>query len=145
MPDKPPDRAALFKTRALIVAVILGNVAGNTLLSRGLHHPGSRVNSSLLHYVYAVANPWAIAGVLLLACWMIANLSLLSRADLSYALPVTGSVSYMLIALVAYFILGERISMPHWVGIAVITIGVLLVSETSPLTVEVHPSPEDER
>ena len=92
-----------------------------------------------------MANPWAIAGVVLLTCWMIANLSLLSRADLSYALPVTGSVSYMLIALVGHFFLGERVSLSHWVGIIIITAGVLLVIETSPLTVSVHEAPEDER
>lgn len=120
-------------------------MAGNTLLSRGLHRGNSAVTPSFLHYVYAVLNPWAIAGVLLLAAWMIANLSLLSRADLSYALPVTGSVSYMLIALVGHFFLGEAVPLSHWVGVAVITIGVVLVIETSPLTVAVHEAPEDER
>jgi drug/metabolite transporter (DMT)-like permease len=144
MSNGQPDRAALLKTRALIVAVIVGNVAGNTLLSRGLHHDGSRLSSSFLHYLHAVANPWAISGVIILAAWMIANLSLLSRADLSYALPVTGSMSFMLVALVGHFYLGEPVSAVHWIGIAVITVGVVLVIETSPLTVEVHGPPEDE-
>jgi drug/metabolite transporter (DMT)-like permease len=145
MPDNRPDRAALLKTRALIVAVIAGNVVGNTLLSRGLHRPGSQLTSSVVYYLHAFANPWAIAGVSLLACWMIANLALLSRADLSFALPVTGSISYMLIALVAHFLLGEHISAFHWLGIATITVGVILVIETAPLTVKVHAPPEDER
>ncbi len=139
----PQDRTALLKTRALILAVILGNVVGNALLSRGLHH-GSRLFSSFAHYLYAVANPWAISGVIVLAVWMIANLSLLSRADLSYALPVTGSISYVLVALVGHFFLGERVSAVHWIGIAIITVGVVLVVETAPLTVEVHGPPEDE-
>ncbi len=138
-------RLALLKTRALIFAVIAGNVAGNTLLSRGLHRDGAQVTASVTHYVLAVLNPWAVAGVLLLAAWMLANLSLLSRADLSYALPVTGSVSYMLIALVGHFFLGERVSLVHWIGIVIITAGVVLVIETSPLTVPVHEPPEDER
>ena len=145
MSNGQPDRAALLKTRALIVAVIAGNVADNTLLSRGLHHAGAHLSASFLHYVNAVANPWATAGVLLLAGWMIANLSLLSRADLSYVLPVTGSVSYMLVALVGHFFLGERVGWVHWMAVAVITVGVLLVIETSPLTVQVHEAPEDER
>jgi hypothetical protein len=34
MGDPLPDRAARLKTRALIVAVILANVAGNTLLGK---------------------------------------------------------------------------------------------------------------
>lgn len=144
MSNGPQGSVALLKTRALIVAVIIGNVAGNTLLSRGLHH-SSEITPSFLHYVFAVLNPWAIAGVVLLAGWMLANLSLLSRADLSYALPVTGSVSYVLIALVGHFLLGERVSLAHWIGIVIITAGVVLVIETSPLTVSVHEAPEDER
>ncbi len=143
MSNEQPDRAALLKTRALIVAAILTNVTGNTLLSRGLHH-SSRLSGSFLHYVYAVASPWALAGVIVLAGWMIANLSLLSRADLSYVLPVTGSVSYMLIAVTGHFFLGESVPAAHWAGIAIISIGVFLVFETSPLTVPVHEPPEDE-
>ena len=141
----PNHRTALLKTRALILAVVVGNVAGNALLSRGLHHSGQNLNPSILHYVCAGANPWAIAGVLLLAGWMIANLSLLSRADLSYALPVTGSLSYLCIALVGHFVLGERVSSVQWLGIGVITLGMLLVIETSPLTVQVHEPPQEER
>lgn len=144
MSNGSQDRVALFKTRALIVAVIAGSVAGNSLLSRGLHN-SSHVTASLTHYVFAILNPWAITGVLLLAAWMLANLSLLSRADLSYALPVTGSVSYVLIALVGHFFLGEGVSLAHWIGIVIITLGVVLVIETSPLTVAVHEAPEDER
>ncbi len=143
MSNSQPDRAALLKTRALIVAAIVTNVTGNTLLSRGLHH-SSRLSGSFLHYVYAVASPWALAGIVVLACWMIANLSLLSRADLSYVLPVTGSVSYVLIALTGHFFLGESVSVAHWVGVAIISVGVFLVFETSPLTVAVHEPPEDE-
>lgn len=140
-----PGRVPLLKTRALIVAVIIGNVAGNALLSRGLHRGGSQVTASVGHYVYAILNPWAIAGVVVLAAWMLANLSLLSRADLSYALPVTGSLSYILIALVGHFFLGEHVPPAHWFGIAIITAGVVLVIETKPLTVPVHEPPEDER
>ncbi len=141
----PQDRLARLKTRALILAVIAGNIAGNALLSRGLHQRSSHLSASVLHYLYALADPWVISGVALLAGWMIANLSLLSRADLSYALPVTGSISYVGVALVGHFVLGERVPLAHWIGIAVITVGVVLVAETSPLTVEVHAPPEDER
>ncbi|MGH9523148.1 MAG: EamA family transporter [Terriglobales bacterium] len=145
MSNGPLDRTALLKTRALIVASVVCQVAGNALLSNGLHHEENGLSSSFLHYVYAIANPWAIAGILVLCCWMISNLSLLSRADLSYVLPITGSMSFILIALVGHFFLHEAVSWVHWVGICTITIGVLIVLETSPLTVQVHEAPEDEQ
>ena len=145
MSNGPQERTALLKTRALIVASVAGQVAGNSLLSYGLHHEANGLSSSFLHYVYAIANPAAIAGVVLLSGWMIANLSLLSRADLSYVLPITGSMSFILIALVGHFFLHENVSWTHWAGICIITIGVLIVLETSPLTVQVHQAPEDEQ
>lgn len=145
MSDAPQDRTALLKTRVLIVASVVCQVAGNTLLSHGLHHADAPLSTSFLHYVYAIANPWAIAGILVLCCWMVSNLSLLSRADLSYVLPITGSMSFILIALVGHFFLNEEVSWVHWVGICAITVGVLMVLETSPLTVQVHEAPEDER
>jgi drug/metabolite transporter (DMT)-like permease len=145
MSNGAQDRTALLKTRILIACSVIGQVAGNALLSHGLHHQETGVSSSFFHYVYAIANPWAIAGVVVLCGWMISNLSLLSRADLSYILPITGSMSFILIALVGHFLLHENVSWVHWVGICVITIGVLLVLETSPLTVTVHEAPEDER
>lgn len=143
MAENTQDRAAVRKTRALIMVVIAGNVAGNTLLSRGLHNADSRLSPSLMHYVYALANPYVIAGVFVLVGWMIANLSLLSRADLSYVLPMT-SVSYVLIAFIGHFVLGEHISWQRWIGILTITAGVTLVGETAPLTVAVHPAEDDE-
>lgn len=144
-PAVTQGRTALFKTRALIVTSVICQVAGNAMLSHGLHHQETAVSSSFMHYVYAILNPWAIAGVVVLCCWMISNLSLLSRADLSYVLPITGSMSFILIALVGHFVLHEHVSWVHWVGICTITVGVLLVLETSPLTVTVHDAPEDER
>jgi uncharacterized membrane protein len=138
------ERGGLLKTRALVVAVIAGNVLGNTLLSRGLHHrSGGMPSTSPLHYLHAIADPWVIAGVLVLMAWMVSDLALLSRADLSYVLPVT-SVSYVLIAIIGHFVLHEHISLLRWVGVVVITTGVTLVGETPPATTPLHPPPEDE-
>lgn len=136
-------RAEVFKTRALVAAVILGNVVGNTLLSRGLHAGGEKMSASPLHYLQSLADPWVIAGVLVLMAWMVSNLALLSRADLSYVLPVT-SVSYVLIAIVGQWVLHERISLARWLGILVISLGVMLVGETPPATTPLHAPPEDE-
>jgi drug/metabolite transporter (DMT)-like permease len=66
----------------------------------------------------------------MLATWMITDLALLSRADLSFVLPVLAT-SYVLIAVVGHFVLGEQVSAIRWMGIALITLGVLM-AETTP-------------
>jgi drug/metabolite transporter (DMT)-like permease len=121
--------AGLLKTRELTIAVVVSQVIGNVALSRGLHPMGSLLSLSPWPYLRALANPWVAGGVLILAFWMLSNLTLLSRADLSYVLPVT-SVSYVLIAVLGRFLLHERIHLLRWVGIVVITAGVMIVGRT---------------
>jgi len=79
----PHERELLRKTRILSVVVILANVFGNFSLSMGMHEVGRTVTVSVMPYLRALLDPWVIAGVLLLAVWLISNLSLLSWADLS--------------------------------------------------------------
>src|SRR5437667_118628 len=126
------------KTQLLTLVVIASNVVGNVSLSHGMRQAVTIVSASLLDYARAFANPWAVAGVLVLALWMITDLALLSRADLSFVLPVTAS-AYVLIALAGHFLLHERISAQRWVAIVVITLGVVLAEETPPRTTEGPP------
>jgi uncharacterized membrane protein len=77
-----------------------------------------------------------VLGVLLLIVWLISQLSLLSRVDLTYVLPVT-SVSYILTALMGEFLLHERVSTERWIGIGLIGLGVSLVVRTVPRTTPV--------
>jgi uncharacterized membrane protein len=60
---------------------------------------------------------------------MISDLALLSRADLSFVLPVTAS-AYVLVALLGRFLLHDHISFARWMGILLITGGVILAEET---------------
>lgn len=124
----------LLKTRELTVTVVATQVVGNVLLSRGMHNMGSIAGIAVLPYLRALANPWVMAGVFILTAWMLADLALLSRADLSYVLPVT-SISYVLIAVAGHFVLGEPISGLRWAGIVIITLGVMLVGRTPTRTV----------
>ena len=126
---EPESPVEAHKTRLLTLLVIGGNVVGNVLLSYGMRQVGKIVSASPLDYVRAFANPWAVLGVVVLTFWMISDLALLSRADLSFVLPITAS-SYGLIAIAGHFLLGERISSIHWAGIVVITLGVVLAKET---------------
>ncbi len=113
--------------------VVFCNVAGNFLLSIGMHGAGEAISGSPLAYLRALVNPWVVSGVALLSGWLFANLSLLSWADLSYVLPVT-SVGYVLSALLGVFVLKESVSPVRWFGIAMITLGAIIVGLTTPRT-----------
>jgi drug/metabolite transporter (DMT)-like permease len=117
------------KTRVLVLLVIATNVLGNVSLSRGMHEVGRIVSASPLDYLRAFANPWTLIGICVLVIWMLSDLALLSRADLSFVLPVTAS-AYVLVALGGHFLLRDHISWERWTGILLITIGVVLAEET---------------
>lgn len=131
--QSPPLR---LKTRTVIALLVASNVLGNFTLSRGLHQVGRLVSFSPWPYIHAFVNPLVLLGVLLLIVWLISQLSLLSRVDLSYVLPVT-SVSYVLTALMGEFLLHERVSTERWIGIGLIGLGVSLVVRTVPRTAPV--------
>ena len=117
------------RTQLLVLIAIATQVAGNVLLSHGMRRAGAILSVSPLDYVRAI-NPWTAGGVCVLAIWMITDLALLSRADLSFVLPVI-AISFVLIAIIGHFALNERVSGIRWIGILVICIGVLL-AETTP-------------
>jgi bacterial/archaeal transporter family protein len=117
------------RTRLLVLVVIASNVLGNVFLSRGMHQVGRIVSASPFDYLRAFLNPWAVLGIAILVIWMLSDLALLSRADLSFVLPVTAS-AYVLVALGGHFLLHEHISWQRWTGIVLITGGVILAEET---------------
>jgi uncharacterized membrane protein len=133
----PVSPSESFRTRILTAVVIVTNVAGNILLSRGMHYMPDIVGFSPVPYFHAMLNPYVATGVAILVFWMIADLALLSLADLSFVLPVTAT-AYALIALVAHFVLDEKVSAVRWTGIGLITAGVMLVGKTPSRTTPEH-------
>ncbi len=98
---------------------------------------GAVLTTSLPAYILGILNPWVGAGVCVLMVAIIAQLSLLSRADLSYVMPVT-SVGYVGTAILGGVFLGEHIVLTRWLGIGLITIGAALVGRTARRTTEMR-------
>ncbi len=135
-PVTPVSPGEKHRTHVLTFVVIATNVIGNIFLSRGMHNVDV-LSWSPLPYLHAVLNPWVAIGVVILTVWMITDLALLSLADLSYVLPVTAT-AYVLIAILAHFVLNEPIAPMRWAGIVVITLGVMLVGKTPSRTTPEH-------
>ena len=125
------ERARLrWKTWICVVVVVLSNVFGNFLLKWGMPRELPRA----LDYVAVLFRPVVALGVLLLILWLGSRMALLSWADLSYVLPVT-AIGYVLVAIAGRVLLHEQITAQRWAGIALIMLGVALVSVgTAPQT-----------
>jgi drug/metabolite transporter (DMT)-like permease len=125
-----PSRLTV-KTRSLVVLVVVSNVAGNCLLSVGMRAMGEISSFSPWPYLRALVSPLVVAAIAILVVSMVSQLLLMSWADLSYVIPMT-SAAYVLTALVGMVFLHEQVPLPHWAGVALITVGVGLVSRTAP-------------
>ena len=110
------------------------------MLSHGMKQAGNVSLSHLQGIVFALLNPWVVVGILLLLAFFASYMNSLSWADLTYVLPAT-SLGYVLLALVAKFVLHEQVSPMRWLGIALISGGVGFVAGGPALT---SPDPKSE-
>lgn len=102
--------------------------------------PEFHAASTLVYVSLLLTNNWIVVGTALLIIWMVAQLSMLTWADLTYVLPVTAAV-YVVTAILSKFFLDERVSGIRWAGVVVISCAVLLVAETSPRTKTIKDGP----
>ena len=85
--------------------------------------------SVIWHYCLQLAmNLYVIGGVLALILALFTWLTLISKVDLSFAHPMT-SLAYATIPLAGTFFLHESLHWPQMVGIALIVIGVIVISD----------------
>ena len=123
----------MLKTFLLVVvAVVLGGT-GHVMLAKGMKPVGdlTEAPSGRLGAMVArvLSSQWIIVGVALQAMFFLMYVTLLSRADVSQLLPMT-ALDYVVVALLAQWVLGEVVTPARWAGIGLIAVGVALVSRT---------------
>lgn len=122
-----------FRKYLVLVSVTICAAVGETLLSRGMKEIGNVSLSHLGTVIFAITNPWVALGILFLLGFFVTYNTALSWADLTYVLPAT-SLSYVLLAFIAKFMLNEQISLTRWLGILLISSGVGFVTQGPALT-----------
>jgi drug/metabolite transporter (DMT)-like permease len=116
-----------FRRYLVLIAVAVFAASGDVCLARGMRDFGAVSLANANGLFTALLNPWIIVGILLLICFFASYLTALSWADLTYVLPAT-AISYIMMALLAQRLLHEQVTTRHWIGIALITVGVGFVA-----------------
>jgi drug/metabolite transporter (DMT)-like permease len=129
-----------FRKYLVLAGVTLFAAIGDSLLARGMQQVGNISLRRLPDIILSILNPWVALGILFLLGFFAAYMTALSWADLTYVLPAT-SLGYVLLALIAKFLLHEQVSMTRWVGIAMISAGVGFVTQGPALT---HHAPHED-
>ena len=129
-----------FRKYLVLAAVTVFGATGDSLLSRGMKQAGNISLHQLPDLVLTILNPWILAGIVFLLGFFAAYMIALSWADLTYVLPAT-SLGYVLLALIAKFLLHEQVTTTRWLGILLVSVGVGFVTRGPALT---HNPPSEE-
>jgi len=130
-----------YRKYLVLAGVTLFAAAGDSLLAHGMKQAGGVSLHDLPSLISAILNPWVALGILFLLGFFAAYMTALSWADLTYVLPAT-SLGYVLLALIAKFVLHEQVTTTRWLGILLISAGVGFVTQGPALTHHDHPLTE---
>lgn len=123
----------MLKTLVLVMIAAVLAGTGHIMLSKGMKTVGDLTEAPTTRLGgmvgRAVSNPWLLVGVVFQASFFFLYLTLLSRADVSQVLPLT-AMDYLVVTLLAQFFLAEVVTPGRWFGVALIAIGVFIVSRT---------------
>lgn len=123
----------MIKTLAILFFGVVMVALGEVCLSKGMKQVGrvDTVHIGELAWIFSkvVVNKIILFGVFLHLVYFVSWLIVLSRVDLSFALPLTAFV-YVLGAVFSKYLLHEDISDIRWVGTGLVVAGVMLITRS---------------
>ena len=116
----------------LLAINIVSTVAGQLLLKLGMRNAGGfaleTIQRDPLVVLRILFNPFVFVGLVLYVINVFLWFDIISKADLSYVYPFL-SMSYAAVVLASWLILGESLTWQRIAGVAIITVGVWIVSQ----------------
>jgi uncharacterized membrane protein len=128
-PARKASRRSKMQTFLLALAVVCFNAFGNLSLAFGMKHLSQSMGLNPVSFLHAMASPFVAAGIALLIFWLLTRMTLMSWADLSFVLPLTG-FGYVMAAILGHFFLKEAITPRQWLGTILISAGIAFVGTT---------------
>ena len=124
----------MLKTLIVMLIAITAGAVGDIFLTQGMKSSGDISSMSFRQIIAtalgALTNWRLILGTALQAVYFGLWLAVLSWEDLSVALPLQ-ALSYLVVAFLAQWYLGEQVTGMRWAGICLICVGVALVTKSS--------------
>jgi drug/metabolite transporter (DMT)-like permease len=124
----------MLKTLVVMLVAITAGAIGDIFLTQGMKSSGDISSMGFRQIIdtalKALTNWRLILGTAMQAVYFGLWLAVLSWEDLSVALPLQ-ALSYIVVAFLAQWYLGENVSPVRWAGICLICVGVALVTRSS--------------
>jgi len=104
-------------------------VISQLLLKRGLSGASSLATTDKIAFLlFAATSPYVLASMTVQVIGYVAWFFVVTRVKLAVAFAIAGSVVYVLMALMAWSVFGERLTAIQWAGVAFISVGVLCMA-----------------
>ena len=116
----------------LILFTVLTNAAAQIMLKKGMlaiGPLGGQGRNLLTGIASVVLNPFVFVGLCTFVISMASHLVVLSRVELSYAYPFL-SLAYVVVAIYAYVVFGEDLNNYRILGIALVCLGTICISQS---------------
>jgi drug/metabolite transporter (DMT)-like permease len=111
----------------IVTCTVLSDVLQSHEMKRHGKVDAFRVSGLKQTVTALFSRPLLLLSVFALAVSFFAFVKLLAIAPLSFSVPITGS-TYIVDALLAKYILKERVNKQRWAGIVLITVGIILIA-----------------
>ena len=115
-------------TNLVFISIIaFGTITAQILLKKGLLLLGGLNFSSgvIVGFFGILHSPYVMGAFILQGIIALFWIYVLSRTQLVYLFTMSGAFFYILLALASWMVLGERLSLIQWLGVFMISIGVV--------------------
>lgn len=120
----------MLRNLLMILFVTCSTVGGQLFLKQAMTRLAARQPplSGLDWLLAAFVSPGVWAAIAIQGVGFIVWMVVISRLKLGVAFAIAGAFLYMVMALVGWLAFGERLAPLQWLGIAMISAGVLMIS-----------------
>lgn len=118
-------------TYLMIATTTICTLAAQLILKRAVNSPGMRAelaDGPMQFILGAAVHPLVWLALVLQVFGYVVWFFVLTREKLAVSFALSGAMIYILTALLAWMFYGERLSAQQWVGILLISAGVLFVA-----------------
>lgn len=113
----------------LVLITTLCTIGGQLILKRAMVTLKPLQSQGIFEFLFGAAlSPMVWAALALQVLGYVAWMFVISREKLSVAFALSGSTFYLLMAAASWFFYGERLAPLQWLGLALISLGVVLVT-----------------
>lgn len=113
----------------LVLLTTLCTIGGQLILKRAVTDLKPLMAQGPIEFLWGAAlSPMVYAALALQVLGYVSWMFVISREKLSVAFALSGSTFYLLMAAASWYFFGERLGQAQWLGLVLISVGVVLVT-----------------